>query len=486
MPQLSDLLYTVALQEVVGSTQRDIAQICIDSRRVAANALFVALSGTQTDGHQYIPTAIAQGATAIVCQKMPDHLHEQVSYLQVADTAKALGIIAANFYEQPSQQLSLVGITGTNGKTTTATLLYRLFADLGYTCGLISTVEYRIGAASYPSTHTTPDALTTNQLLADMVAQGCDFCFMEVSSHAVVQQRISGLTFAGAIFSNITHDHLDYHGTFDQYIKAKKGFFDQLSPAAFALSNIDDKRGAVMLQNTAANRYTYALHAPADFKARILENVLTGLVLQIDGEEFYSRLIGEFNAYNLLAVYGAAILLGEPKMHVLTALSNLNAAEGRFDTIYSPQQNLTGIIDYAHTPDALQKVLETLNTTRHDKSQIITVVGCGGDRDRSKRPLMAKTACQLSHRVILTSDNPRSENPDDILQDMQAGIPPEHARKTLIISNRREAIRTAVALAQAGDIILLAGKGHEKYQEIKGVKHPFDDKEELQILLNVS
>jgi UDP-N-acetylmuramoyl-L-alanyl-D-glutamate--2,6-diaminopimelate ligase len=480
MPNLSDLLYTVALLEVAGTTNRDIAQLCIDSRQVAADTLFIALSGTQTDGHQYINTAIERGATAIVCQQFPQTLLPHVSYLRVADTAKALGIIAANYYDNPSQKLSLVGITGTNGKTTTATLLYKLFTQLGYTCGLISTVEYRIGNTVYPSTHTTPDTISLNQLLANMVEQDCDFCFMEVSSHAVVQQRISGLQFAGGIFSNITHDHLDYHGTFDQYIKAKKGFFDQLPPSAFALTNTDDKRGNVMLQNTPAHKYTYALKTPADFKARILENVLSGLVLHIDGEEFYSRLIGEFNAYNLLAVYGAAILLGEAKMNVLTTLSNLSPAEGRFDTIRHPKQQIIGIIDYAHTPDALQKVLETINTTRTNNGQIITVIGCGGDRDRSKRPIMAKVACQLSDRVILSSDNPRTESPEAILQDMQAGVEPQYARKTLSIVNRREAIKTAVALAQNGDIILIAGKGHEKYQEINGIKHPFDDKEELE------
>lgn len=485
MPNLSDILYAVALQEVNGSTDRLVSNLCIDSRQVSADSLFIAMCGTQSDGHAYITNAIARGATAILCQQLPDTLQENITYLLVTDTAKALGIISANFYDHPSEKLSLVGVTGTNGKTSTVTLLYKLFTQLGYQVGLLSTVEYRIGDTILPATHTTPDSLTLHRLLADMVAQDCEFCFMEVSSHAVVQQRISGLQFAGAIFSNITHDHLDYHGTFDAYIKAKKGFFDQLPASAFALTNIDDRRGKVMLQNTAAHKYSYALQSAADFKARILENVLTGLVLHIDSEEFYSRLVGEFNAYNLLAVYGTAILLGEAKMRVLTALSNLTAAEGRFDTLFSAERQITGIIDYAHTPDALQKVLETINSTRTNHGQVITIVGCGGDRDRTKRPIMARIACQWSDRVILTSDNPRTENPEDILKEMQVGVDPQYAPKILTISNRREAIRTAVALAHHGDIILLAGKGHEKYQEINGIKYPFDDKDELRKALPI-
>lgn len=462
----------------MGSDQPIVA-ICTDSRQVRPNCLFIAIRGTQTDGHQYIETAIQQGATAIVCEQMPNHLKPKVAYVQVENTAKTLGIIAANFYEKPSEKLQLVGITGTNGKTSTATLLYKLFSQLGYRTGLISTVEYRIAECTLPSTHTTPDVLRLNQLLSEMVNNKCEFCFMEVSSHSVVQERITNLHFAGGIFSNITHDHLDYHGTFSEYIKAKKGFFDQLPPSAFALTNKDDRRGMVMLQNTSAHKYTMALLAPADFKAKILENTFEGLLLNFDGTEFYSRLIGEFNAYNLLAVYATAVLLGEEKMRVLTTLSNLNSAEGRFDYIRNPQRNITGIVDYAHTPDALQKVLETIAAIRTGNEQIIALVGCGGDRDKSKRPEMARVACEMSDKVILTSDNPRSENPDDILDDMQKGVPIHCTNKVFRIADRRKAIETACQMAQNGDIILLAGKGHEKYQEIKGVKHPFDDKEVL-------
>lgn len=486
MQNLRNILYKVALRAVAGNTDRPAAHITTDSRQVQPGGVFVAISGgTQHDGHSYINTAIESGATTIMCEVLPDILHEDITYLQVKDAAQELGTLAANFYDNPSEKFKLVGITGTNGKTTTATLLYRLFTQLGYNVGLISTVEHRINDKIISSTHTTPDVLTLNKLLAKMVAAECDFCFMEVSSHAVVQKRIAGLQFAGGVFTNITHDHLDYHKTFDNYIAAKKGFFDQLPSAAFALSNLDDKRGKVMLQNTAAHKYTYALKSPADFTAKILENSFAGLMLNLDGEEFHSQLIGEFNAYNLLAIYGTATLLGEPKIPTLVALSTLNAAEGRFEYIQNRAKNVTGIVDYAHTPDALEKVLTTLHDICRNKEQIITVVGCGGDRDKTKRPLMAKIACEMSHRVILTSDNPRTEDPNAILADMQQGIEPHQTAKVLKIENRHEAIRTACALAQQGDIVLIAGKGHEKYQEINGVKHPFDDMEILKTTLYI-
>lgn len=483
MQNLRNILYKVALQAVAGNTDRPVAQITADSRRVLPNTLFVAIGGTQNNGHNYINAAIEAGATAIMCEVLPDNLHEDIAYLKVNNAAVELGTLAANFYNKPSEKLKLIGITGTNGKTTTATLLYRLFMQLGYQVGLISTVEHRINNISIPSTHTTPDTLTLNKLLSKMVEADCDFCFMEVSSHAVAQHRIAGLQFAGGIFTNITHDHLDYHKTFDNYIAAKKGFFDQLPPAAFALTNLDDKRGKVMLQNTNAHKYTYALKTPADFTAKILENSFAGLMLNLDGEEFHSRLIGEFNAYNLLTIYGTAILLGEPKMPTLIALSNLKAAEGRFEYVRDNIKNITGIVDYAHTPDALEKVLTTLCDIRKNKENIITVVGCGGDRDKTKRPLMAKIACEMSQQVILTSDNPRTEDPNAILNDMQQGITTNHIKKILKIENRREAIKTACALAQNGDIILIAGKGHEKYQEINGIKYPFDDMEILKEIL---
>jgi len=397
----------------------------------------------------------------------------------VADSAAALGLITDHFYNHPSQQLQLVGVTGTNGKTTTVTLLYNLFQNLGYKCGLLSTVENKIGQRIIPSTHTTPDSVAINALLAEMVEAGCDYAFMEVSSHAVEQQRISGLHFAGGIFTNISHDHLDYHKTFDNYIKAKKGFFDKLPKTAFALTNVDDKRGEVMLQNTKAKIAKYSLQRMADYRAKILENSLLGLRLELDGADFHGRLIGEFNAYNLLAVYAAAILLKQEKSEVLQALSEVQTAEGRFDYIFNQAQQILGIVDYAHTPDALEKVLQTIRQLRKAGSKIITVVGCGGDRDKTKRPEMAKIACNLSDQAILTSDNPRTEQPEAILKDMEAGVPKEVEHKVLTIVDRKQAIKTASRIARNGDIILVAGKGHEKYQDINGVKHPFDDKEIL-------
>jgi UDP-N-acetylmuramoyl-L-alanyl-D-glutamate--2,6-diaminopimelate ligase len=478
MAILKDILYQVSLEQVVGTTELDIAAIEFDSRKVTVNTLFIAIKGTISDGHQFIDKAIELGANAIVCDVLPVDLKEGITYIKVKDSAKALGIIAANFYHNPSKDLKLVGITGTNGKTTVATLLYKLFRELGYKVGLISTVENQINDVIIPSTHTTPDPIALNILLSDMVVKGCDYCFMEVSSHAIAQSRIKDLNFAGGIFTNITHDHLDFHKTFDNYIKAKKAFFDGLNKSAFALTNTDDKNGMVMLQNTAAHKKTYGLKSMTDFKAKIIENQFSGLHLDIDGEDVYFKLVGSFNASNLLAVYGAALLLDQDKTKVLTILSKLSGAEGRFDYMISPNR-IIAIVDYAHTPDAIENVLSTVDNIRTKTEQVITVVGCGGDRDKTKRPIMAKTACDWSDKVILTSDNPRSEEPETIIKDMQAGVSPVNQKKVISITDRREAIRTACHLAKPGDIILVAGKGHEKYQDIKGVKSDFDDKKIL-------
>jgi UDP-N-acetylmuramoyl-L-alanyl-D-glutamate--2,6-diaminopimelate ligase len=478
MAILKDILYQVSLEQVVGTTELDIAAIEFDSRKVAVNTLFIAVKGTISDGHQFIDKAIELGANAIVCDELPVDLKEGITYINVKDSAKALGIIASNFYYNPSKDLKLVGITGTNGKTTVATLLYKLFRELGYKVGLISTVENQINDVIIPSTHTTPDPIALNILLSEMVVKGCDYCFMEVSSHAIAQSRIEGLNFAGGIFTNITHDHLDFHKTFDNYIKAKKAFFDGLNKSAFALTNTDDKNGMVMLQNTAAHKKTYGLKSMTDFKAKIIENQFSGLHLDIDGEDVYFKLVGSFNASNLLAVYGAALLLDQDKTKVLTILSKLSGAEGRFDYMISPNR-IIAIVDYAHTPDAIENVLSTVDNIRTKTEQVITVVGCGGDRDKTKRPIMAKTACDWSDKVILTSDNPRSEEPETIIKDMQAGVSPVNQKKVISITDRREAIRTACHLAKPGDIILVAGKGHEKYQDIKGVKSDFDDKKIL-------
>ncbi len=479
MKKLQDLLTDVSVLEIKGETNQTVRKLTLDSRQAEQESLFAALKGFKVDGHQFIAKAIANGASVILAEALPADLQPSVTYLQVADSAVALGQIASNFYDRPSKKLKLVGVTGTNGKTTVATLLYNLFQLLGYKIGLLSTVENRIGQQVIAATHTTPDSIAINALLADMVAAGCDYTFMEVSSHAAAQRRIAGLEFAGAIFTNMSHDHLDYHGTFDNYIKAKKSFFDILGKKAFALINIDDKRGEVMVQNTKATVHRYSLQRLADFKAKIIENSLLGLHLDINGREFHGRLIGEFNAYNLLAVYGTAILLGQDQAEVLTALSQVRAAEGRFDSIFDQKRQILGIVDYAHTPDALEKVLETIRQLRQANARIITVVGCGGDRDKAKRPVMARVACDLSDQVIFTNDNPRTEEPETILQDMEAGVPPEAQSKVLTIADRKQAIKTACKLAQSGDIILVAGKGHEKYQEIQGVKYPFDDKEML-------
>lgn len=476
MKLLSEILYKVRLEEVVGSTHMAISSVTFDSRKVKKDSLFIATKGTAVDGHLYIDKAIEGGAIAIICETIPQQKNETVTYVKVVDSSLALGIIACNFYDNPSEKIKLVGITGTNGKTTTVTLLFNLFKSLGYSVGLLSTVQNKINNTVIPSTHTTPDALALNELLCAMVEQGCEYAFMEVSSHAVVQNRIAGINFTGAVFSNITHDHLDYHKTFDEYIKAKKRFFDVLPNTAFALVNKDDRNGIIMFQNTKAQRHTYSLQTVADFKCKILENQLNGLFLNIDNQEVWVKLIGTFNAYNVLSVYATAVLLKQDKLNVLTALSNLNSVEGRFQYIKSPN-GVIGIIDYAHTPDALKNVLETIKDIRNGNEQVITLIGCGGDRDSAKRPVMAAIACEYSTKIILTSDNPRTEDPEEILNQMQKGINPTDVKKTLRITDRREAIKTACQLSNAGDIILIAGKGHEKYQEIKGVKYDFDDYE---------
>ena len=476
--KLYDILKGTTYEAVGPFTNLDITNIQFDSRKVVEGSLFVAVNGLTTDGHLYIKSAIQKGAQVIVCERLEDP-QADVLYLKVEDSAAIMAEMASNFYDAPSTKLNLVGITGTNGKTTTVTLLHDLFTQLGYKVGLISTVENKIGDRILPTSYTTPDVLALNEILAEMNAEGCEYAFMEVSSHAIQQKRVAGIHFVGGIFSNITHEHLDYHKTFKNYINVKKSFFDHLPKEAFALSNIDDKRGAVMLQNTKAKKVTYAIRQMADYKAKVIENNLTGLVMDLDQEEFFARLVGGFNAYNLLAVYATARLLGADKLEVMTIMSNLRAPEGRFDYVQSEDKKVVGIVDYAHTPDALEKVLQTIDKLRKDQEQIITVVGCGGDRDKAKRPLMAKVACNYSNQTILTSDNPRTEEPEAILLDMEQGVPPYAVQKTLVITDRKQAIRTACRLAKSGDIILVAGKGHEKYQEIKGVRHPFDDKQEL-------
>jgi UDP-N-acetylmuramoyl-L-alanyl-D-glutamate--2,6-diaminopimelate ligase len=474
---LRDVLYKVAIRTVAGSTDSEVKDIQIDSRKVKPGCVFVAVKGAATDGHQFIDKAVENGAVAVIGESLPVVMKEGVVYVQVENSAAAAGYMAHNFFRQPSVSMKVVGVTGTNGKTTIATLLYKLFTSLGYKCGLLSTVENHIGDKIVPATHTTPDAIQLNQLLKQMADEGCTHVFMETSSHAVHQHRVTGLQFAGGLFSNITHDHLDYHKTFDEYIRVKKLFFDSLSSSAFAISNADDKRGAVMLQNTVAKKYFYSLKTMADFKGKILENSLSGLVMNINDQEVHFRLIGEFNAYNLLAVYGAAMCMGEDKQEVLRCLSVLTGAEGRFEYMVSAKERVIAIVDYAHTPDALLNVLATIKKLKKGFETVITVVGCGGDRDRTKRPVMAAAACEHSDKVIFTSDNPRSEDPAQIIRDMEEGLAVAYKRKYISIVDRREAIKTAISLAKPEDIVLIAGKGHEKYQEIKGVKHHFDDKE---------
>jgi len=477
---LQDVLYKVPIRRITGSTAVEINDVQIDSRKIKNGAAFVAVKGVATDGHQFIEKAIENGAVVVVCETIPDMEQQDVLYVQVENSAAAAGYMSHNFFGKPSEAMKLVGVTGTNGKTTIATILYKLFTRLGYTCGLISTVENRIGTLTVPATHTTPDAVSLNYLLKQMLEEGCSHVFMETSSHALHQHRVTGLQYTGALFSNITHDHLDYHQTFDEYIRVKKSFFDGLSSTAFAISNADDKRGTVMLQNTVARKYFYSLRSLADFKGKILDNSLSGLMMTVNDVEVHFRLIGEFNAYNLLAVYGAAICLGEEKQEVLTALSELSGAEGRFDFLISPKERLMAIVDYAHTPDALINVLAAIKKLRKGIEQVITVVGCGGDRDKTKRPLMAAVACEHSDKAIFTSDNPRTEDPAQIIRDMEEGLAPAYKRKYISIVDRKEAIKTAISLAQPDDIILIAGKGHEKYQEIKGVRNHFDDKEIVQ------
>tara|TARA_R100000306_G_scaffold665_1_gene1493 strand:- start:38162 stop:39607 length:1446 start_codon:yes stop_codon:yes gene_type:complete len=468
-------LYKVTLEKVVGNTAVAIRDLHFDSRKVGLDDVFIAIRGTVSDGHEFIKKAVDNGAIAVVCEAMPEQLVNGVTYVQVSDSQQAMAIMAANFYGNPSENLKLIGVTGTNGKTTIATLLYNLFTAAGFECGLLSTVKIMIGTSELKATHTTPDSITINKHLAEMVEAGVAFCFMEVSSHGIHQKRTEGLHFTGGIFTNLSHDHLDYHKDFKEYRDVKKTFFDQLPKTAFALVNTDDKNGGVMLQNTLAKKYTYALKSHADYKAQILENQFTGLLLKMNGNELWVRLIGNFNAYNLLAIYATAELLGLEQMETLQLLSTLESVDGRFQFSISEEEKITSIVDYAHTPDALKNVLETINSIRTGNEELITVVGCGGDRDAAKRPKMAKIAAQLSTQVIFTSDNPRTEDPDTIIEQMEAGVPPEHFKKIVSITNRRNAIKTACQMAKHNDIILVAGKGHETYQEINGERTDFDD-----------
>ncbi len=485
MKSLKDIIYKVSILETSGEMNLDINGIKFDSRAIKKGNLFIAIKGVQSDGHQYIAGTIEAGATAVVCEDLPENLVDGVTYIRVENSGEALGIIASNFYDNPSKKLNLIGITGTNGKTTTVTLLFNLFKELGYNVGLLSTVRNMVGDEEIKSTHTTPDAIQLNALLARMLKAGITHCFMEVSSHAIVQGRISGLTFTGGVFSNISHDHLDYHKTFDEYIKAKKLFFDHLPKSAFALSNADDKRATVMMQNTKASISYFGYKSLSDFKGRLISNTLQGLELNIDGIDAWFRLTGAFNASNLLAVYSIAMLLEEDVQEVLTAMSMLESTEGRFEQIIDTENNLTGIVDYAHTPDALENVLKTINDLKEGDVQVITVVGCGGDRDTSKRPIMAEIAARFSDKVIFTADNPRNEDPSVIIEEMKTGVKITQQKKVLSILDRREAIRTACMLANSGDVILIAGKGHEDYQEIKGERFPFSDKVELKNIFNI-
>ncbi|MCU4156273.1 UDP-N-acetylmuramoyl-L-alanyl-D-glutamate--2,6-diaminopimelate ligase [Carboxylicivirga sp. A043] len=483
MKKLSEIINGVEIIEQLNYADSDIEQIVFDSRTAKAGTMFVAMKGTVVDAHRFIPQVIEAGCKCVVCEEVPPECPEDVAMLKVEDSSFVLGQMASAFYDNPSEQLKLVGVTGTNGKTTTATLLYHLVMNMGYKAGLFSTVANYIGKSKIDATHTTPDAVTLNKTMSEMVDAGCEYCFMEVSSHALVQNRVAGLNFAGALFTNITHDHLDYHKTFKAYIDAKKSFFDGLAKGAFALTNADDKNGAVMLQNTKADKYNYSLRGMGDFKGRILESMFEGMQLEIDGQEIWTQFVGDFNAQNLLTVYGSACLLGFEKEEVQVALSQLKPVDGRFETIRS-NSGKTAIVDYAHTPDALKNVIETINLVRQPQQQLITVVGAGGDRDPMKRPEMAKEAVVGSSKVILTSDNPRSEDPETIISQMMEGVSFKDRIKVLSIVNRREAIRTACMVAQSGDIILIAGKGHETYQEIQGVRNHFDDREIVNEIFN--
>lgn len=474
MKILSDILYQVRIKNVIGSTNVAIEHLSMDSRTVRPFGVFIAVRGTQVDGHDYIQSAIKAGAVAVVAENLPKELPKSIVGVEVQDSAKALGWIAANFYNNPSERLKLIGITGTNGKTTTTTLLFQLFRLMGKKVGLLSTVVNKINHKEIPSTHTTPNAIELNALLSEMLDQGCTHCFMEVSSHAIHQHRVTGTYFSGAVFTNITHDHLDYHKTFNEYIKAKKGLFDMLPAGSFALVNNDNLHAESMIHDTKARRRSFGLKTMADYKAKVLESSFGGLQMMIDGQEFFTPMIGGFNASNLLAVYGVGIELGIDKMELLTGMSTLQSVNGRFQQFRTPA-NITAIVDYAHTPDALENVLKTIAGIRTGNELVITVLGCGGDRDTSKRPLMAQIASDLSDRTIITSDNPRTEDPDAIIREMEAGLDPVQLKKNISISNRKEAIKLACTMAQQHDIILIAGKGHEKYQDIMGVKHPFDD-----------
>lgn len=483
--KLKEILTSIQPVKIIGNQDIEITGVDIDSRQVESGHLFMAMRGTQTDGHTYIPTAIEKGATAILCEELPAELAEGITYIQVADSEDAVGKIATTFYGNPSSKLELIGVTGTNGKTTIATLLYNVFRYFGYKVGLISTVCNYIDDEAIPTEHTTPDPITLNRLLGRMADEGCKYAFMEVSSHSIAQKRISGLKFAGGIFTNLTRDHLDYHKTVENYLKAKKKFFDDMPKSSFSLTNLDDKNGLVMTQNTKSKVYTYSLRSLSDFKGRVLESHFEGMLLDFNNHELAVQFIGKFNASNLLAVFGAAVLLGKKEEDVLVALSTLHPVAGRFESIRSPQ-GYTSIVDYAHTPDALVNVLNAIHGVLEGKGKVITVVGAGGNRDKGKRPIMAKEAARASDRVIITSDNPRFEEPQDIINDMLAGLDAEDKKKTLSITDRKEAIRTACMLAEKGDVVLVAGKGHENYQEIKGVKHHFDDKEILKEIFSLT
>lgn len=482
MKVLKDILYKVAIESVKGSTDLAIHKIEFDSRKVETNDVFVAIRGTLSDGHDFIEKAIELGAKAIICDTLPQKFQESITYVQVKDTNAALAFIAANYYGDPSSKLKLVGVTGTNGKTTIASLLFQMFQKAGFKVGLLSTVKIMVNDAEYPATHTTPDSLTINYYLNEMIEAGVTHCFMEVSSHGIHQKRTEALHFVGGIFTNLSHDHLDYHPTFAEYRDVKKSFFDSLPKSAFVLTNIDDKNGAVMLQNTAARKLTYALKSYADYRAQILESQLSGLLLKVNDNEVWVKLIGTFNAYNVLAIYGTAVELGIDSLEALRLLSDLESVSGRFQYIVS-EGGITAVVDYAHTPDALENVLKTINDIRTKNEQLITVVGCGGNRDKTKRPVMAKIASDLSTKAILTSDNPRNEDPEVILDEMEHGVEPQNYKKMLRITDRKQAIKTACQLAESKDIILIAGKGHETYQEIKGVRHHFDDMETIKEIL---
>ena len=484
MKILKDILYKVGIEAVNGATDIAINNIHFDSRKVEMNDVFVAIRGTVSDGHDFIEKALSQGATVVICEEFPNVIVNGVTYVRVENTNQALAVMAANFYENPSEGLKLVGVTGTNGKTTIASLLYQLFKKAGYKVGLLSTVKIMVNDQEFKATHTTPDSLTINHYLYEMIAVGCEFCFMEVSSHGIHQKRTEGLHFTGGIFTNLSHDHLDYHKTFAEYRDVKKSFFDHLPKNAFAISNVDDKNGTIMLQNTKAKKITYALKSYADYKAQILENQFTGLLLKINNHEVWSKLIGSFNAYNLLAILATAEALGLEEQEALRLLSELESVSGRFQYVIS-EGKVTAIVDYAHTPDALENVLKTIENIRTKNEQLITVVGCGGDRDKTKRPIMAQIASTLSDKVVFTSDNPRTENPETIIEEMEKGVEPQNFKKTVSVLDRKQAIKMACQLANPNDIILIAGKGHETYQEINGVRHDFDDMKIVQELLTL-